>query len=268
MPTDLERRINGRVISCQAHGPEAEKALRDRWAPIAVEFETLQRARVQIQENHELTPLGREKAFARLEESAGKVADLLARNADDLREMFVVIRGAETAALTGKKPYGSGYVRDETAPPVIERTPEVLMLEREIRDRLQGDKDVASRYILAVANDDDPVFCSAVENAPKQFQLVPDETLAQAREIRILRSNLAERILMQRALYEAHCFLLEMAFTELYGLFPRLPGTGRADRPALPELPRAPRMPVSVERLLKASEREEAIKLYASQVSR
>ena len=30
MPTDLERRINGRVISCQAHGPEAEKALRNR----------------------------------------------------------------------------------------------------------------------------------------------------------------------------------------------------------------------------------------------
>ena len=75
--------------------------------------------------------------------------------------------------------------------PASERTPERLMLEREIRDRLVEQRIdpllVAGRYLTAVRNGDD-VLVSAIENAPAAFALIDDATRRQGEDARIARS--------------------------------------------------------------------------------
>jgi hypothetical protein len=253
MPTELARRIEGRILTCRAHGPEAEKAISGRWTPIAAEFEALEREKVRIQENHELTAAGRQAALAALANGpASKVLARLAAIGEELRSFLAGLLGDENAANQGlrKDPSGSGGYLKDTTLERLERTPEVLMLEREIRDRLQGTdlREVQGKYLLAVVNDDDRVFVSSVEYAPKMFPLVGEETLAQAREIRIARSPWAETIYLKRALYDADALLLEMAFSELCSAFPSLP----TRRPALPRREEAPRPPLGVEKAVEA----------------
>ncbi len=246
--SDLRKRIEGRQVFVHPHGPEAVTALEDRWGPIAREFDVLVEQRLRIQENWELTQLGRQKAHERLGERAAETAGrkLVAIDGELQREL-AELYDAESLAARGLIPVaGGGFVRAEAAP---EPSVKDLLLQREVRDRLQADAGrLDNRYLLAVADGSDPLFVSAIENAPKVSQLVSDDTLATAREIRVRRSPWAVSIAAQRALYDANLLLLELAQAELYSLFPAV---RFGERP--PRRTEAPALPITVAKLLKAS---------------
>jgi hypothetical protein len=93
---------------------------------------------------------------------------------------------------------GSGWVRKAKASPTAEQ----LVEEREVRDLIRQQLDagkmqpfeLSQRYLDAVRDGSDPAFVGALERAPRAFPLLDARTRAQADEIRIAQSPLAETI--------------------------------------------------------------------------
>jgi len=109
-------------------------------------------------QSQELTPLGRREALKRL--ATGAVD---AMKSHDEKVAAIVRSATDTRAKA-------------IQPPAIERTQEVLMVEREIRDRLVGKDplEVNVMYVNAIAQGDWTVV-NAIERAPAAFALITSD---------------------------------------------------------------------------------------------
>ena len=85
--------------------------------------------------------------------------------------------------------------------PVVERSAEVLLREREIRDRLANTDAIAiaPQYLSAIERGDWE-FVSAVERAPQSFPLVNRDILEMGAHAKLARSPLATTVIEQEAL--------------------------------------------------------------------
>ena len=86
-------------------------------------------------------------------------------------------------------------VRITRAEILQQQKPVDIVLEREIRDRIQGlsTLDVNAKYLAAITGGD-LAFVSAVENSPQQFPLINDETRKQGEVAKIEASPLRQKL--------------------------------------------------------------------------
>ena len=136
-------------------------------------------ATAKINTSDELTSIGKHEARQRIIEQASGTLD---------KQNEHVERLAEKAAATRAK---------ALEVPASERTTEVLMLEREIRDRLAAEKldpiSFGPRFYQALIHDDGP-FLRAVERAPKAYSLLDEKMRESLEEHRIKQSPLRDRL--------------------------------------------------------------------------
>jgi hypothetical protein len=211
--TEFGKRVDGAIARMAPFGPEAQQEVHAAWRPLEHDLAALTKEREGIRTSADLTAGGKAKALEAVEKKAAALAEKVAAHEKRVARILEDLKSAEAMAAAGieKDPRG-GYTKSK-AP---ERTTELLMLEREIRDRLQGMKphDVRQLYLRAV-DGSDPALVSAVENAPRAFQLVDENTLALARETKIKASPWAPAIEKMRLSHAAEGWLVQMAFREL-----------------------------------------------------
>jgi hypothetical protein len=101
-------------------------------------------------------------------------------------------------------------------PWVLERTPETLMLEREIRDRLVGQEKlkIGAKYLAAIG-EADTLFVSAIDRAPAAFSLIDEDTRRRGEELKIEQSPLKAELEAQQLEHDLLSSMVATVKTEL-----------------------------------------------------
>lgn len=165
--------------SSLAQMPEAERApiitdaraMQKTYDDAAAEMEAASRSK-------ELTALGQKTTVKRARQQA---TDLMKPH--DAKVAKVVAAAAEVRAKA-------------IAPPPAERSQEVLMVEREIRDRLVGKDplEVNVTYVHAIANGDWTTV-TAIERAPSAFALITPDQREVGNMMKLRASPLAPQVI-------------------------------------------------------------------------
>ncbi len=103
-----------------------------------------------------------------------------------------------------------------------ERTLEVLMIEREVRDRLAGRDPLEVNAIYQGAlSVGDLTTVNAIERAPSAFALLTPAMLEQGAAVKLARSPLAEQLAAQEAEQRRYASILATTRTQLASLAAR-----------------------------------------------
>lgn len=162
-----------------AQMPEHQRApiLDDARAMVKV-YDDAATAVAAARDSKELTALGQGVATTRVLQQAVEAKKPL-----DAKVAKVVAAAAEVRAKAMQ-------------PPAMERTQEVLMLEREIRDRLAGKDalEVNVLYVNAVASED-WITVNAIERAPSAFALITRDQREIGDMMKLRTSPLAAQVI-------------------------------------------------------------------------
>ncbi|MBA2305201.1 MAG: hypothetical protein H0W08_21585 [Acidobacteria bacterium] len=185
------------IDAIAADAPEQEAALR----PIEAVFLTARDTSAQTAKDPARTPLGQRQ----------EIQKALKQAAAELRPF------AATAERLGA---AAGATRAQALqPPAGERTVEVLMIEREIRDRLASKDALEVNAIYQSAlSQGDLTTCSAIERAPASFALLTPEMREQGEAVKLAHSPLADQLAAQELAHRRYAGIVATTRTQLAAL--------------------------------------------------
>lgn len=195
----------GPIVDAFEQGSSLAQMSEGRRAPILGELRAMQRvydaaadAASAAKASKELTPLGRREAVKKIVAQALEAMKPL--------DAKVAAIAASAAAKRTKA----------IQPPTAERTQEVLMLEREIRDRLAGKDplEVNVMYLNAIASGDWTTV-NAIERAPSAFALITTEQREAGDMMKLRSSAMANEVIEADNLSYIYQSVSSVAHTEL-----------------------------------------------------